>query len=225
MTYPPQQPGPGGWGQQPAGGGIPAQGPQQPPQQQPAWYGNQHTGWGQPGQQAQPTQQVPAFGQQTPPQAPDWGGEFGPGSWIQEPGGFADVEPPRRKSKLPWILGGAGAVVVAGGVAAGLFYFMGGGPGEARPAAQAVVDKVNAHDFAWLADNLCQANHQQLKSALNQLEPWQFDIRLGQVTEQGDQATAKISGTYVEDGVAHPVEQTMGLSVEDGQWKLCKLEQ
>jgi hypothetical protein len=102
MTYPPQQPGPGGWGQQPAGNGFPPQGPQDTPQQQPAWYGNQHTGWGQPGQE-QP-QQAP-----TPPQ---WGSEFGPGSWLQEPNGFAEVEPPvQKKSKLPLILGLVGALV------------------------------------------------------------------------------------------------------------------
>ena len=239
MTYPPQQPGPGGWGQQPqAGEGFPGQGG---PQQQPAWYGNQHTGWGPqgpgqpapgqqpdwgqqaPGQQPVWGQPVPGQPQDFPPQAPDWGGQFGPGSWIQEPNGFADVEPPRKKSKLPLVLGIVGVVVVAAAVAGGLFFFTGGGPGEARPVAQTVVDKVNAHDFGWLRSNLCKANTQQLQQGLNQLEPSKFNLSLGQVTEQGEKATVKLNGTYSTNGDSTPVDQTMVLQVEDGQWKICEL--
>lgn len=211
MTYPPQQPGPGGWGQQP-GNGFPPPGPQQTPQQQPNWYGNQHTGWDQqPGQPA--------------PMAP-WGGDLGPGNWVQEPGGFGDVQPPApKKSKLPWILGGIGALVVLAGVGAGLFLWLGGGPGEARPVAQAVVDKVNAHDFAGLDEHLCQSNRAGLEEQLAILEPGTFDVRLGAVTESGEQATAELLGTFDMGGATHPVDQTMGLVVEDGAWKICQLEQ
>ncbi|GAA0514447.1 hypothetical protein GCM10011581_36350 [Saccharopolyspora subtropica] len=216
MTYPPQQPGPGGWGQQPTGNGFPAAGPSETPQQQPAWYGNQHTGWPQPGQE-QP-QQAPA-----PPQ---WGSEFGPGSWLQEPNGFAEVEPPQpKKSKLPLILGLVAAVVVLAGAGVGLFFWLNSGPGEARPVAQQVVNKVNAGDFAGVSSLFCQANRAELNEALDQLKEWKFNVKLGEVTERGDTATAKLSGTYQADGKTHPVDQTMALTVENGEWKVCQLDQ
>ncbi|MCI2418463.1 hypothetical protein MOQ72_13575 [Saccharopolyspora sp. K220] len=217
MTYPPQQPGPGGWGQQPTGNGFPSQqGPQDTPQQQPAWYGNQHTGWGQPGQE-QPQQA---------PMAPQWGSEFGPGSWIQEPNGFADVEPPvKKKSKLPLILGLVGALVVLAGIGVGVYFWLGSGPGEARPVAQQVVDNVNAHDFNSVRGLFCQANRAELQSQLQQLESGRFNIRLGQVTERGEQATAQLLGTYEMGGASQPVDQTMALTVENGEWKVCQLDQ
>ncbi|PKW18911.1 hypothetical protein [Saccharopolyspora spinosa] len=215
MTYPPQQPGPGGWGQQPTGNGFPQQGPSGTPQQQPAWYGNQHTGWGQ--QQEQPQQA---------PMPPQWGSEFGPGSWLQEPNGFADVEPPRqKKSKLPLILGLVGALVVVAGIGVGVFFWLGSGPGEARPVAQEVVNKVNAGDFAGVSGLFCQSNKAQLDKDMGQLKQWKFNIKLGNVTERGDQATAKLTGTYEADGSSTPVDQTMGLIVEDGTWKVCQLDQ
>ncbi|MGP4015739.1 Rv0361 family membrane protein [Saccharopolyspora sp. 5N708] len=216
MTYPPQQPGQGGWGQQPAGNGFPSQGPQESPQQQPAWYGNQHTGWGQPGQE-QPQQA---------PMAPQWGSEFGPGSWIQEPNGFADVEPPvKKKSKLPLILGLVGALVVLAGIGVGVYFLLASGPGEARPIAQQVVERVNAHDFNGVRNLFCQANRTELQSQLQQLESGRFNIRLGQVTERGEQATAQLLGTWEMGGASQPVDQTMGLTVENGEWKVCQLDQ
>ncbi|WP_190823115.1 Rv0361 family membrane protein [Saccharopolyspora pogona] len=216
MTYPPQQPQPGGWGQQPMGNGFPQQGPPGTPQQQPAWYGNQHTGWGQQGQE-QPQQA---------PMSPQWGSEFGPGSWLQEPGGFADVEPPRqKKSKLPLILGLVGTLIVVAGIGVGVFFWLGSGPGEARPVAQEVVNKVNAGDFAGVSSLFCQSNKAQLDNDMGQLKQWKFNIKLGNVTERGDQATAKLTGTYETDGSSTTVDQTMGLIVEDGTWKVCQLDQ
>ncbi|MEV5536131.1 hypothetical protein AB0L13_04680 [Saccharopolyspora shandongensis] len=216
MTYPPQQPGQGGWGQQPAGNGFPQQGPPEAPQQQPAFYGNQHTGWGQQG----PDQPQQA------PMAPQWGSEFGPGSWIQEPNGFADIEPAqRKKSKLPLILGLVGALVVLAGAGVGVFFWLNSGPGEARPVAQQVVQKVNAGDFNSVSSLFCDSNKVELNKAMSQLRQWKFNVRLGEVTERGDQATAKLTGTYEADGSSTPVDQTMGLVVEDGTWKVCQLDQ
>lgn len=203
MTYPPQQPGPGGWGQQPAGNGFPQQVPPetQLPQQQPAWYGNQHAAFGQP---------------QPAPVAPQWGG------W--EPG-FGDVEPPKPKSRKPWLIGGVVVVVLAALIGGGAYAFFGTGPGEARPVAQQVVDRVNAHDFAGLGPYLCQSNRGQLDSQLKLLEAGTFSVRLGKVTEHGERASAVLSGSYQMGGATHPVDQTMGLTVEDGDWKVCQLGQ
>lgn len=236
MTYPPQQPGPGGWEQQPAGnppGGAPDPGPAGTPQQQPTWYGNQHTGWGmqpiqgqpQPGQQPfppQPGQQDTGSPQFPPP--PDWGGgEFGQSTWMQDSDGFA-ADTPRKKSRLPWIFGGVGVLVVAGGIGAGMYLYS-GGPGAAKPVAEEVVGKVNSHDFAGLGPLLCQSHRAELEGQLDQLSPGRFDLRLVRVTENGEQARAQLTGTYVMDGANQPVEQTMGLAVEDGAWKVCDLDQ
>lgn len=240
MTYPPQQPGPGGWDRQPAGNpadGAPNPG-EQPPQQQPAFYGNQHAGWpqgpitgvpAQPGQQPFPTApgQAPfggqQFGQQLPP-APNWGGEFGAGAWIQEPDEF-DEDESRGRSPLVWILSGVGVLVLAGAVVGGLFLFGGGDPGEPRPVAQDLVDKVNAGDFGALGPQLCDANRGELDSQFQQLASGEFQVRLGQVTAAGEQARAKLDGTYTLGGATMPVDQTILLTVEDDEWKICKLDQ
>jgi hypothetical protein len=219
MTYPPQQPGPGGWDQQ-AGTNAPAGVPQQQPQQQPGWYGNQHTGWDQQ-QQAQPG------GQQPFPPPPDWGGaQYGQADWTHEPGGFGDIEAPKKKSKMPWILGIVGALVVVGGGAAAVFIFLLSGPGDPKAAAQNVVDKVNAHDFASVRSELCQANRGKLEGQISALEAFQkFDIKLGNITQNGEKATAQLTGTYSANGGTTPVDQQLVLAAEGGQWKLCGLGQ
>ncbi|SFS70000.1 hypothetical protein [Saccharopolyspora flava] len=232
MTYPPQQPGQGGWGQQPPGNGFPQQTPHQPagqqaPQQQPNWYGNQHTGW-TPGQpvQGQPVQGQPMPQQPGQPLPPQWGSENGPGSWLREPGGFGDVEPPaEQKSRLPLVLTIVAAVVVLVGAGVGVFFWLGSGPGEPRPVAQEVVAKVNAGDFGTVGALFCEANKTQLETAMGQLSQWKFDVELGEVTRNGDKASAKLTGTYDADGASHPVDQTMGLVVEHGEWKICDLGQ
>ncbi|KEI44903.1 Rv0361 family membrane protein [Saccharopolyspora rectivirgula] len=227
MTYPPQQPGTGGWGQ-PSDNGFPQQDPAQAPQQQPAWYGNQHTELGAEQQATQYISPAAGFGNpQQQPAAPQWdGGQFPPGGgWVSEPDGFAAVEPTQPKSKMPWVLGGVGAVVVLGGAAVGLYFLMGGGPGEADPVAQEVVDKVNAHDFQALEDKLCQENKAELQSQLEQLEAGRFNIRLGEVIENGNEASAQLKGSWEMGGVSQPVDQVMGLTVENGEWKVCDLDQ
>jgi hypothetical protein len=212
MTYPPQQPGPGGWDQQPGNAPQP-----DAAQQQPGWYGNQQTGWGQPPQQAD-----------QPPPPPDWGGaEFGHATWTHEPGGFADVEPP-RKSKTPLIIAMVvGAVVVLGGGGAGLFFLLNKGPGDPAEFAQDVVRKVNQHDFASINTQLCQANQPKLLSQLSQLQPGKFDLRVGKVStlNNGAQASAELTGTYSLNGATQPVDQQMVLVVEGDSWKICQLGQ
>jgi hypothetical protein len=219
MTYPPQQPGPGGWDQQPGNTPLPPEATQQPnaPQQQPGWYGNQATGW----------PQQPMQGEQPPP-PPDWGGaEFGHATWTHEPGGFADVEPP-KKSKTPLIIGlVVAAVVVLGGGGAGAYFLLNQGPGDPAKFAQDVVNKVNAHDFGSINNELCQANIGKLRSQLNQLQPSTFNLRVGKVSTQssGTQASAELTGTYSLHGATQPVDQQMVLVVENGDWKICQLGQ
>ncbi|RRO18070.1 hypothetical protein EIL87_07360 [Saccharopolyspora rhizosphaerae] len=222
MTYPPQQPGQGGWGQQPAGNGHTS-----PQQQQPNWYGNQHTGWGQQGrEQGRPGQPQPGQPQPGQPLPPQWGSEHGPGSWLREPEGFGDVEPPApQKSKLPLVVGVVAAVLVLVGAGVGVYTWVGSGPGEPRPVAQEVVAKVNAGDFGTVGELFCEANRTQLDAAMAQLSQWKFDVDLGDVTRTGDKASAELSGTYEAGGASQPVDQTMGLVVEKGEWKVCDLGQ
>lgn len=228
MTYPPQQPGPGGWGQQPPGG-VPGSDPQAgPQQQQPAWYGNQHTGW----PQGQPAQSPPGLPgpqqqpQQQPPPPPDWGGvQFGQSSWNLEANAFGDIELPKKKSKLPWILGLVGVLVLAGGGATALFFLLGNGPGDPEPVAEDVLGKVNQGDFASVKGQLCGANESELRQQLDQLSSGEFDLTLGQVTEDGDKATAQYSGTYSLNGASDRIDQKMELVVENGEWKVCAFGQ
>lgn len=215
MTYPPQQPGPGGWDQQP-GNAAP---PPNAPQQQPAWYGNQAAGW---------AQQQPGQGEQPLPPPPDWGGaEFGHATWTHEPGGFADVEPPKR-SKAPLIIGlVVAAVVVLGGGGAGAYFFLNQGPGDPGKFAQNVVDEVNHNNFDALDGQLCQANAAKLRSQLAQLRPGRFNLRLGRVATlpNGVQASAELTGMYSLNGATQAVDQQMALVVESGSWKICQLGQ
>ncbi len=228
MTYPPQHPDPGGWDRQPAADAQSA-GDAPEAQQQPAFYGNQHAGWpqgpitgnpAQPGQQPFPPPQREApFGGPQPefPPAPDWEsfGEQG-----RDP--FPDIEAePRRRRRLPWVLGGLGAVAAA--VAGGLFLLGGADPGEPRPVAQDMVDKVNAGEFGALGSSLCESNRAELDQQLGQLSQGRFELRLGPVTAQGRQARAELTGTYELDGARMPVSQALLLEVEDGRWKVCRL--
>lgn len=101
--------------------GAPAGAPQQgwgpaPQQPTPGWDrqapGQQAPGWGQQpgarpwGAPGQPVQPAPGWGGQQPGGAQPWGA---PANAWQQPGG---APPPNGKSKLPWILGGVGLVVV-----------------------------------------------------------------------------------------------------------------
>lgn len=223
MTYPPQQPDPGGWDRQAAGDeGAPKS------QQQPAFYGNQHAGWpqgpitgnpAQPGQQSFPPPQQAQFGGPQPafPPAPDWE------NFDEQGDRFPDIEAePRSRRRLPWVLGGVG-VLVAAAVAGGLFLFGGTDPGEPRPVAQDMVDKVNAGDLGALGSSLCESNRAELDQQLGQLSQGRFELRLGPVTAQGRQARAELTGTYELDGARMPVAQALLLEVEDGRWKVCRL--
>ncbi|MBK0867006.1 hypothetical protein INP57_09325 [Saccharopolyspora sp. HNM0986] len=227
MTYPPQQPDPGGWGRR-AAEDADEDAPES--QQQPAFYGNQHAGLpkgpitgnpAQPGQQPFPPPQHAQFGGPQPsfPPAPDWE-NFG--AQDREP--FPDIEAePRGRRRLPWVLGGAGVLVVAAAVVGGLLLFGGDDPGEPRPVAQDMVDKVNAGDFGALGSSLCESNRAELDQQLGQLSQGRFELRLGPVTAQGRQARAELTGTYELDGARIPVAQALLLEVEDGRWKVCRL--
>lgn len=212
MTYPPQQPpGQGGWGQQPGG-----QNPQQPGGQYPQPGGQYPPSGGQPYQQpggAYP----PSGGQQYPapgyPQQPQAGQQPYPNPY----GGYG--QPPKKKSPLPWILGGVGGLVVIGAVIALVVVFT-GGPGDPRPVAQQAVDMMNNKDFAGVQSLTCDKQATKIQDMVDMMEGkgsqfdelkdlgvpeaevqkmidnLQVEFTLGEVTDNGDNtATAHFNGT------------------------------
>lgn len=145
-----QPPGPQGpypqWpGGQPPSGGFPQQG-----------------GYPQPGGwQAQPQQG--GWAQQPP------AGQWGPqGPQGPPPGQFPGYDPfgdedddDGKKSPLPWILGGLGAVVVIGGVILLIILLGGSGAekgGTARETADAFATRFNERDVAAIKGLLCEAD-------------------------------------------------------------------
>src|SRR5690606_20157152 len=172
-----QPPGPGPYPQQPGqppGGGFPGQG--QPPSggfpQQPG-YGppqGQQPGYGPPqGQQA-------GFG---PPQGPPPG--------YPPTGGFPAGGPgPQKKSPLPWILGGVGALVVVGGVILLIVLLGGGGTGDPESAANTALDYLKDGDAEGLASVSCENMRKALekvKDTSNSGIPDGVTAEVGEVKE------------------------------------------
>ncbi|MBQ0926429.1 hypothetical protein [Saccharopolyspora endophytica] len=206
MTYPPQQPpGQGGWGQQPGG-----QYPQQPGGQFPPSGGQQYP--------QQPGGAYPPSGGQQYPQQPQAGYPQQPYPSPYGQPGYGG-QPPKKKSPLPWILGGVGGLVVIGVIIALVLAFT-GGPGDPRPVAQQAVDMMNAKDFAGVQSLTCDKSSRKLQDMVDMMEGKgsQFDqlkkmgasdadiqkmldslemkFTLGQVIDNGDDtATAQFNGT------------------------------
>lgn len=246
MTYPPQQPGQGDWGQQ--GGQYPPNGPRpgaQQPGQQPG--GGYPPSGGQPyGQPAYGYPQQPVYGQQ-PPYPPQGG--------YQGFGGYGP--PPKKKSPLPWILGGLGALVVIAVVTTLIIGLStGSSAGDPRPVAERAVSMMNEKDFTGLKSISCEQQSAQTQQAIDLMEgkgagleqlkemgateadikqlmdSVTFDVRLEAVQRNGDErATAAIAGTIGISGTfqgvdlgstpATPIDQKLNMVVEDGAWKLC----
>lgn len=217
------------------------------PPQQP---GQQHGGWWQPGGQHPPSWPHQPGGQHPhsePQQRPDYGPYQGfgqPGPYGQPhgqpgPGGFGP--PPKKKSPLPWILGGLG-VLVALAIVITLVVSLAGGPGDPRPTAQAGVDKIKAKDFAGLAAMTCERQkgrsndldpmaelreHMSEQQAQQLLDRVRFDVRLDDVEDHGDDtATARMSGRMSMSILGSSTTKELGsnsqeMVVENGEWTFC----
>ncbi|KAA5832032.1 hypothetical protein ABT337_02730 [Saccharopolyspora hirsuta] len=247
MTYPPQQPGQGGWGQQP--GGQPGFGGQQPGGQYPQ----------QPGGQYPPSGPQQGFGQQPggayPPSGPQQQAGFGgqPPYPPTSPYGQPGFEPPKKKSPLPWILGGVGGVVVIALIITLVVVFT-GGPGDPRSVAQKGIDAINAKDFATLQTMACQKEKEQFQEIIDTMEGkggelgdlknmgmtdadikkmldgLKIEMTLGDVKDNGDNtANAKVTGQmtfnmeYMGQQInqSQPIDEEFKMVVEEGEWKLC----
>ncbi|MEU6266421.1 hypothetical protein [Saccharopolyspora shandongensis] len=232
MTYPPQQPpGQDGWGQQPGGqyppsGGQPQQGfGGQPGGAYPPSGGQPQQGGAYPQSGPQPQQ---GFGQQ-PPYPPQGG--FG------QPG----FDAPKKKSPLPWILGGVGGLLVIGLVITLVIVFT-GGPGDPRKVAQQGIDAINQKDFASLQPLSCKkeqekfqemmdtfegkgANFEELKEfgltdadIQKLIDGMKIEMKLGEVKDNGDNtATAKVSGSISITADVEIMGQNVGDMMPDQQ--------
>lgn len=244
MTYPPQQPGQGGWSEQPGGQpgygpyGQPAYGQQAYPQGQPQtgpypadpYQAGQYQGAGQ--YPPSGPQQVPgqAWGQQQP--GYPFPGQPQPGYGYPYGGG----QPP-KKSKVGIILGavGGGLVLVIGLIVV-LTMTLGGSSAEAT--ANEFVDKLNQKDFSGFNEMICEKNKasaEEIKDAAEQMDSGQFASMtvtvslVGEVTETGNSATGTLryerTNVPAELESILPAEQEAKMTmVKEGDWKICKLE-
>ena len=200
MTQPPGPQGPcpqHPQGQPPSGGF---------PQQQPG-YGPPH---GQPGGYGPPRGRPGGYG---PPQGPP------PGHPPSD--GFPGGEPP-KKSPLPWILGGVGALVVIGGVIL-LIVLLGGDDAEA--AANKTLDYLKAGDVDGLISITCKEFRDELEKegageAAAEGIPDDTTEEVAGVTEV-DENTAEVTIAINEAGNKQNVKSKF--VKEDGEWKFCGL--
>lgn len=166
---PPSQP--GGYPQQP--GAFPGTGgqPEQPAPygQQPAFpqTGNPQPGYGAPGQSA-PFGQPDPYGAQANPYAQQ-PGQFGPANPYGPPPGYGQPGmpggQPAKKSPLPWILAGGGALVVLVVIVA---IFALSGPSTATPTdtANAYGSAIKSKDLTALRPLVCQADQASLETLI-----------------------------------------------------------
>ncbi|GGM62529.1 hypothetical protein GCM10012275_36560 [Longimycelium tulufanense] len=259
MTYPPQQPGPygqqpGGWPQQPG----PQPGGSDRGQQGQPGFGQtgpqpQQGGWGQPPQGG--WEQAPQGGQYGQPN-PYQTGQFGqPGPYGQQPPGGYDPSqqfggypgypggavPPKKKSPLPWILGGVGVLVIGAIVLViALFGASGGGGSDPRQVAEAFVSSVNNKkpmDDGMVCDSYKARVKQMTEGSKNlpdgispedkkrfedSMKNMSMKASLGSVTTSGDTAKAEVN-TELDMGMGKPFQTKLTLDIkkESGDWKLC----
>jgi hypothetical protein len=228
--YPAQDP----YAPQPGGiAGQPGYGGQQPPYggQPGGQFGGQYGAPAQPGQPAQPAGWGPP---QQQPGAPPFGQPphgAGPAG-FGHPGGYGPPPTGGRKTRLPWILGGAGGLLAIVVVVV-LIVTLGGGSGGSggtdspRGVAQAFVTAVNDRTEPDRAI-YCESFASQAESATPGLpsDLPEFDVRatLGDVTENGDSATAVVTFEVNAAGQTIKGDYKLDIKKENGDWKICGLE-
>jgi hypothetical protein len=243
MTVPPYGQQPGGW-------------PQQPGQGQPPGYGQQPGGYPQqggyppsgPNPQQQPgyEQQQPGYGQQPPygQQAPIGG----PGDpYAQQPqyDPYGGYPPPQPKSKLPWILGGVGGLVVIGGIIVTLVLVLGGSNlSTPEDAGKSFASLLNSQDADGIKAMTCKAKQGEVDKNMASLKdpfasvpgvpPEAKNIKIEWTFLSVDSQTdtkAKIKMQMAMANVPPSLEKILGsrkndtstvdFVKEDGDWKMC----
>lgn len=242
MTYPPQQPGqPGPYGQPGQPGQHPGQHHGQPspygqPPGTPPPYGAdpaqqapQQPGYGQPAQPGwgQPPQGVPP-GQ---PGQPPYGAP--PAGYGGQPPGYGYGQPPQKKSPLPWVLGGVGALVVIGVIVVLVVTLGGsggGGTGSPDAVAQAFVNAVNdktGPDQSIFCDAFGDVPDVELPGGVEPPEgvpDVEISASLGDIQENGDSATANVDFETNVGGQNFTGTYVLTIQKEGGDWKICGID-
>jgi hypothetical protein len=210
MSQPPQQPGPYG-GQQPGWGQQPGPGQQPGGYQQQGGYPQsggfpQQGGYPQTGPQSQ--QQPGGYGQY------GQAGQFGQQPQYGQPGAYGPQGYGKKKSPMPWILAGGGVVVIA--VAVVLILVLTGGSDSSNPrsVAEQAVKAINDRDVEAARAVDCNQGGSMGDFDINEV-PQDLRAELtGDVTEEGDRATAPIKMTVQGTSISG----NMILQKRDGAW-------
>jgi len=195
---------------------------QYPGQGQP--YGG-YPGQGQPPSGGFPAQQ----GGYGPPQG-GYSQQFPPSGGFQQPGFDPYGGGQQKKSPMPWILGGVGALVVIGGVILLIVLLGGGGTGSPDAAAEAALGHFEDGDFAALGEMTCEAQKSQV-AQMGQAAgggasaggpgkiPEGMSAEVGEVKEIDDSnATATVNVT--KDG-SQVASVNFKLLKENDEWLFC----
>jgi hypothetical protein len=211
--------------------------------QPPGPYGGQPPGYGQ----------QPGPGQQ-PSSYPQQGSYPPPGGHPQHPGGYGQQgpygpppsygQPPgphdggKRKSSLPWLLGGAGVLVIGGVVALILVLTSGADTSSPQGVAEAAVKAANAKDVDAIVDLSCQELKDKKDKIREDIDPAAdpntpdefknvtFTFTLDKVEQQGDdKATANVKVAFqnlpAEMKDLMPTTVKLNLTKESDQWRYC----
>ncbi|MQA08777.1 MAG: hypothetical protein GEU98_09565 [Pseudonocardiaceae bacterium] len=118
---------------------------------------------------------------------------------------------------MPWILGGVGAVVVIG-LAVTLIFALGGGAGDPKEVADKAIQAMSEKNPQMAKEVACNPSAAN-DTVPKQLENVQLKVTLdGEITEDGDTASAPIKMEINYLGRSQEVTGNMKLAQQDGEW-------
>jgi hypothetical protein len=128
----------------------------------------------------------------------------------------------KRKKTFPWLVG-AGAVLVAGGVAGGLLLIGGTGPdpGSAVHVARKFVDAVNTRDDQAMQQYVCTADLEKNRHLYGAF----FDtanVTLESVDADGDEPRFTILAARTVGNSS--VTLSIPLADQNGEWRVCDID-
>lgn len=221
-TQPPQNP----WDSQPPHNGPANQHSSAPDHSQPTATGApNHQPYSAPSYQAPsaPSANSDAPGQQ-------FGHQFTPAS-----GSYASQQnPPKKKSPLPWILGGCGCLTLLAIAAIVALFAFGGllGPGDPEKPVATMLEALKDGDCEKAKSVVQESarknakcdSFEQASKLINDQGEFSYDIKESKVN--GDEATVQVHVALKTDGgTTHEDDVTISLLEEDGEWRIKDLDQ
>ncbi len=219
MSQPPQQPGPyggqqPGWGQQPGPGQQPGGYPQQGGYPQSGGFPQQG---GYPQSGPQPAQQPGGYDPYGQP------GQYGQQPQYGQPGYYGQPGVPRKKSPLPWILGGGGVVVIA--IVVVLILVLSGGSDTSSPQGMSdeIARVVNERDVDGGKKLYCNPDDANKPSEsigdLNTIpKDFKVSAKAGKNEDNGNTGKAQIIMTVTQGDKTANITVDFNLNKKDGNW-------